>query len=231
MKKSIFFAFLLLLGFSTYTVNAATIFLDETALRSTLGETFIDDYESDAYQHVQNNNDMDNVFNQTKYIPTGHPDINIVGETFWSDHYYCAGCNGSFLLDFTGTSLSTELGIYGIGINFFNVDRIDDNAGDPPVSIPKYSAYVTFGNNLSENFLLPSGPWPDTHFWGITSDQGIKSIHFGFLDGRVTQDGDFGILDLTIGNQKAALPEPSAIILLCMGVVGILIRRRVVLTF
>jgi len=208
-------------------VNATTIFSDETDFRNTLAKTFVDDYESDAYQFLQNNTDMSGVHNETQYISTGSPDSNIVSDAFWGDSYYCAGCNGSFLLDFTNTSLSNESGIFGVGINFLNVDRVDDNAGDPPITIPKYSAYVTFGNNVTENFSLPSGPWPETHFWGITSAEGIKSIHFGFWDGVATQEGDFAIFDLTIGNQKSSVPEPSAIMFLCLGIATILIRRRV----
>lgn len=226
MKKLMWFASSLLLILSATLVNATTIFYNQHAFNNKLGQKFIDDYESEKYQFVQNDHDMSAVHNETKYIATGNPDTNIVSEPFLGDRVYCAGCNGSFLLDFTTTSLSDASGIFGVGINFLNVDRVDDNAGDPPITIPKYSAYVTFGNDLAENFILPSGPWPETHFWGITSTDGIKSIHFGFWDGMATQEGDFGLLDLTIGKHKSNVPEPNELMLLCLGFIAIMFRRK-----
>src|SRR5262245_31844743 len=59
---------------------------------------------------------------------------------------YCAGCNGSFILDFRHTSVGTSKGVYGVGFDFVN---------DGPPFGPQYTAFITFGDKSSVNELLP----------------------------------------------------------------------------
>src|SRR6476659_3821144 len=60
---------------------------------------------------------------------------------------YCAGCNGSFILDFRHTSVGTSKGVYGVGFDFVN--------NGPPLYSPQYTAFITFGDKSSVNELLP----------------------------------------------------------------------------
>jgi hypothetical protein len=226
MKNIILLKIVSCLFFFSCTTTAMTIYTDEVDFNNHIGQRFTDDYDSEGYQFLQTNEQMSAVHNQTKYAATGFPDINIVSQiTTGESHYYCAGCNGSFQLDFTDTSLSDEQGIFGVGINFKHVDTSDFD-GNPVVDFPDYVAYVTFGNNSVENFTLPAGLSSTEFFWAITSEDRIQTIHFGLRDGLPTQEGDFSLLDLTIGNKKSAVSEPNALLLLFLGITSILIRRK-----
>ena len=75
---------------------------------------------------------------------------------------YCAGCNGSFILDFGHTSIGTSKGVYGVGFDFVN--------DGPPLFSPQYTAFITFGDKSSVNELLPIEFQPQTGFFGVTSE-------------------------------------------------------------
>ena len=129
----------------------------------------------------------------------------MVGTT---DHRYCAGCNGSFLLDFSETSLTQGNGVSAIGFDFFKSSA--------------YFATVSYGNGAVDNFRLALGDG----FWGITSDQQIKSIHFGLINGQSTTSGYLEIDNLTIGQVAASVPEPGNLALLGIGLLGLALSRR-----
>jgi hypothetical protein len=227
MKKLITPLILTLLALFSYAAMATTIHHNETDFKSYLGEVFIDDYDSVGYQFIQTDAQMSAVHNETKYTATGWPDTNLVSQpSILESHYYCAGCNGSFLLDFKSASLADEHGIFGVGINFKNID-VSDFDGSPVVDLPEYSAFVIFGDDVTENFILPSGPFAANHFWAITSERRIKTIHFGLWGGLSTQEGGFVLQDLTIGNKKTEVSEPSQLVLVCIGIVGLFIRRKI----
>lgn len=210
-----------------FSAQATVIYSQYSMFWDALGDKFVDDYESPLYQYIQNDVDMSAVHNETKYVTTGWPDINVVSRgALWLPAYYTSGGGGSVLLDFTSTSVSNSLGIFGVGINFKNVD-VSDFDGAPVVDLDEFSAFVTFGDGLSENFILPSGVFADDFFWGITSIRGIKTIHFGLWDGvPVQSDTSFVLHDLTIGSQKTIVSEPSHIWMMVVLFLGILLLRR-----
>ena len=201
---------------------------DRGAFSSALGASITDDYSAAGYQHgdrfdtatldAHSDAHMSAVLGETRYHTTGHADLNLTGYTNWSHPGgYCAGCNGSFLLDFTATSLGTPAGVFGVGFDFFNAQA----------QMP-YSAFVTYGDGAIESFTLPVGG-VDMAFFGLTSDQLIRSIHFGLAGGSATTAGSFGIDNLTIGAAGAhAVPEPSTLALFALGValLGIAFVRR-----
>ncbi len=133
---------------------------------------------------------MNAIFGETRYSTTGFPDRNIV-EYQASEVIYCAGCNGSVLLDFTGTSIGSANGVYGVG--FYVIAN----------TVP-YVAFVTYGDNTTENVTLPvknvQTPPPPANFWGITSGKLIRTIHVGGDGGVADTSGPFAIASLTIGS-------------------------------
>ena len=156
---------------------------------------------------------MSGVLGETDYIATGNPNLNIV-ENQATDANYCAGCNGSFELMFTSTSVGSASGVFGVGLNFGNFT--------PAVL---YHAFVTFGDGTTADFALPfSGDL--TAFWGITSDLAINTIDFGLANGGAANTEAFVIDNLRISAAPTAVPEPTSIVLLGSGVATLFIRRR-----
>lgn len=185
---------------------ATTIHVNRTAFEAELVSSFTDTYGVDSGYSgsfaVLSNAAMSAVAGQTQYITTGFNNLNIVGTG-----YYCAGCNGSFTLDFTGTSYTRNGGVYGAGVDIlFNAGGYHD-------------ALVSFGDGSSALYNLAAGQ----SFWGITSSSGIARISFG-PNGQSTQSGSFGIDNLSIGS----VPEPGTWMLLIagFGMVGFGLRRR-----
>ena len=185
---------------------AATIHASRAGFEAELVSSFTDTYGVDSGYPgsfaILSNAAMSAVAGQTKYTSTGFNNINIVG--FGT---YCAGCNGSFTLDFTSTSYTKNGGVYGAGLDIRNnLNGFHD-------------ALVSFGDGSTSLYDLAEG----SGFWGITSSAGISSISFG-PNGGTTQSGYFDIDNLTIG----AVPEPATWLLLVAGfvMVGFGIRRR-----
>lgn len=185
---------------------ATTIHATRAAFQSELTSSFTDSYGAElGYPtglHILSNAAMSAIAGQTKYTTTGFNNLNIVGFG-----YYCAGCNGSFKLDFTDTSFTRNGGVYGAGFDI----RFNSNAF--------YDALVTFADGSTTLYDLTAG----LGFWGITSGTGISSIAFG-PSGNTSTAGSFGIDNLTIG----AVPEPGtwAMLLVGFGMVGFGLRRR-----
>lgn len=188
------------------TEAATTVHGNRAAFQAGLVSAFTDTYGAElGYPGsfaILTDAQMSAVVGQTKYTTTGFNNLNIVGFG-----YYCAGCNGSFKLDFTDTSFTKDGGVFGAGFDIrFNSSNY-------------YDALVTFADGSTGLYALNAGPG----FWGITSNTGIASIAFG-PDGNRSQAGSFGIGNLTIG----AVPEPETWMLLLagFGMVGFGLRRR-----
>src|SRR5262249_25555516 len=149
----------------------------------------------------------------TKYKATGNADTNIVFNDGSGNHDYCAGCNGSFELDFTAASLGGPAGIQAAGFDFANFPL----AGGPS---PSFS-FVTFADSSTASFSLATTSCciPLDHSFGITSTVGITMIHLGLADGGSTVTGGFAIDNLSVG--AAAVPEPSTLVMLFTGLGGL----------
>jgi len=207
-----YFGALVLFALLSPCTPAASIYYNSGTFFGAVGTTLTDGYGvADGYPAgfgIYNNATMSAFFGETLYQATGLNNINII----WNEHY-CAGCNGSFLLDFTATSLGTSNGVYGVGLN------IQDNAAQLP-----YHAFVTFGDNSTLDLALPDG----ASYFGITDALLIKSIHFGLSGGGATTGGNFIIDNLTIASSgsQSQIPEPASFILLGSALAGLALLRR-----
>lgn len=199
--------------FRTTPAQAYTLFSDKATFQNQLSTFIVDDYENPGYFtgdivdyqifDIHSNVSMSGVIGETLYQTTGFGGHNIIVEKEQEqNHIYCAGCNGSFLLDFTQTSVGNALGVFGVGFNL--------------LPSTDYFAQVTFGNNNKQDFSLAG-----RSFFGITSEVSVKSIHVGLAGGQPTQSGYIEIDNLTIGSRATTVPEPSLILgLLAVGAFG-----------
>lgn len=208
------FALLTILVLNCPEAGASTIFTSSASFFSSVGFYLTDDYQHLDYMTGDiedqlivdrfTNNRMSAIFGETIYRTTGFPNNYPDGQTnsvayygVGNERYYCGGCNGSFQLDFTATSVGDGDGVYGVGLN----------VGGNIASFPFY-AYVIFSDNTSASFLMPivEGGGVQKNFWGITSDTKIRTIDFGGYNGAAVAMGSFLIDDLTIA---ASIPTQA----------------------
>ena len=149
---------------------------------------------------------MSAVLGETDYSSTGFDNLNIV-----TQEAYCSGCNGSFNLSFTTTSIGTSSGVFGVGFTILNNDS----------TLP-YDAFITFGDSSTLNVDLALGG----SFFGITDTKLIQSISFGVGDGTgITREGYFRIDNLTIGHaNNIDIPEPPTMVIFSLGFIVLMIR-------
>lgn len=206
MSRNIFVlsAFLLSSIFSMLGNAAYITFDDKAVFEAALVTSTTDDYSAIAYQSGDlldnpnldrhSNAQMSSIFGETDYAPTGFDILQnnlIVNQT--TNPFYCAGCNGSFMLSFLSTSFGSNSGVYGVGFDFYNA-----------LSDVQYHAFVTFGDLTTQDILLDVSSGPPEDFFGITSDALIRSIDLGLANGGTTTSGSFGIDNLTIGSNGAS---------------------------
>lgn len=216
--------FLLFTGSASFSASS-TVFADRIDFDRVVQSQIIDSYSASTYGWSSNgyavltDAAMSSAFAETTYrvtFPRPFPS-NLVGTVylFDTDGAYCAGCNGSFELGFSKTSVSNSGGVFGVGLD------IDYSVGNP------LYAFVTFGDGSHRDYLLPTtvagGP---NLFWGISSAIGIQTIHFGDISGTYTDNSSLVIDNLTIGVAAVPEPETSALMIAGLVCVGAVIQRR-----
>lgn len=143
--------------------NATLIYSVQATFNAQLSTSITDDYSNTNYTYIQDNASMSAVLGETDYTPTAHLNSNLVPNQF-----YCAGCNGSFSLDFTTTTIGTLAGVFGVG---FDINHNDSQLA--------YDVFITFGDSSTLSVDLGVG----SRFFGITDTKLIKSVPLGLADG------------------------------------------------
>ena len=198
--------------------QAAMIFNDRMAFESQLGTSVTDDYNDPTYNiATYTDTDMSDILGETRYETTGFSNLNIITEND-GEQVYCSGCNGSYLLDFTNTSVGTAAGVFGVGLDVWGEQNVLGT-----------TAFVTFGDNSTANFAIPD-VGSGSEFWGITDSLLIRSIHFGLVDGGSNTSGSqrMAMDNLTIGAAASVspVPVPAAVWLFATALAGFLGYRR-----
>ena len=204
------FSFLSLSICATLSSNGATtLFSDRSTFENALVTLERVDYSgiaSGSYTDAQ----IDSILGPTAPIhrTTGGLGTNQVFQNAFN------ASNTTFLITFTNTNLGTADGVYGAGFNYGQVAT-------------RKSAFVTFGDNSTQEYTLAANPSPFStpDFFGITSDQSIKSIHVsiptnvaGFTNTTIVMD------DLTYGGNT--IPEPSTALLSLIPLAALGCRRH-----
>lgn len=213
---------LLLTGAASAAMAAPTVYATRGTFEAAIGTSVTDGYESPGYVFSQSDAVMSAVIGETDYTSTGFSNINVVFSSP-TNKVYCAGCNGSFRLTFTSTSVGSASGVYGAGFDYNNTPNFAGTGGSP------YVAFVTFGDGTTAEYALSTGAILDTvsFFFGITSDTLITSVHLGLPGGGSTTAGGFLIDNLTIGGAPSAVPLPGTAALLGLALAaGAMVRRR-----
>jgi len=200
------------------TAGAAVIYADRTSFESQLSASITDDYSgyTGGSSTILSDAAMSAVLGETSYRTTGFTNWNIVVAS-GADYNYCSGCNGSYLLDFTTTSVGTAIGVFGVGLDIASAQNVFGT-----------TAFVTFGDGSTANYAIPvANAGTGDKFWGITDDLLIASIHFGLVDGGTNTDNSIQRMamdDLTIGAKR--VPEPGTLLLISAGLFGLQFSRR-----
>ncbi|WP_426110671.1 PEP-CTERM sorting domain-containing protein [Massilia sp. PWRC2] len=137
------------------------------------------------------------------YTSTGFSNHNLVGS-----YGLCWGCNGSGVMNLTSTNVGSADGVYG-----FSTTLSFDNG---------YNAYITFGDNS----ILSLTNLSANSFIGFTSSSLIKSVEFAHAIGQHSTDGSVGFRQVTVAAEGAAVPEPTSVFLLGIGMIGVVAARR-----
>jgi hypothetical protein len=207
-------------GAGPTSAGTTSLFGDRPSFLATLGASVTDDYSAAGYQSgdvsngtsvdIFTNAGMSAVLGETDYASTYFANDNYVQTvpSIAPGPFYCAGCDGSFRLGFTSTSVGTGLGVYGVGLDL--------------VLSGGTTAFVTFGDGSSIDYGLPTGG-----FWGLTDDRRISSIHFGLPGGGAVLDPATAIAidNLTIGASIAPVPVPPALPLIAAALAGLVALR------
>jgi hypothetical protein len=208
-------ALLILLWAGHSAATEVTLFSQRQAYYAASGPRVIDNYESPDYQSVMTDAAMSAVLGETDYTTYGGNVVDynniLPGFGVGRSHAYCSLCYGSFRLSFGDTSLASNGGVFGVGID------ITANGG---LVLPHvHSATVTFVGGAVATYLLPYvaeayPARPNPQFWGITADAGIHSIDF-VSHASSGPERTFLIIDnLTF---SAPVPELSTLALLAAG--------------
>lgn len=208
--------------FSTASDAQVVQFNARSSFESTLGALITDKYESAGYRPspltILSDDAMSAVLGQTRYTSLYIPNKNIISSAFNvpDNHFYCAGCNGTFELSFTETSVGNLNGVYGVGFDIYQNEGTAYGWGP-------MRALLTFGDGTKTELALPElrySSGKDFVFFGITSSLGIESLR---IVNSPNSSASFAIDNLTIGS---AIPEPSTWSLYALSFMGLLVAVR-----
>jgi len=209
IQRLLCLALLTLLGLPS---QAAMLYTDRILFESSLDTPITDDYNDPPYTEFQYSNaDMSAIFGETEYQSTFFVEWNLVPGSGTEQHY-CSGCNGSFRLLFTSTSVGTPAGVFGVGFDIFGDENVFGT-----------TASVTFGDGSTMDYAIPNTSAGNFPFWGITDELLIASIHFGEPGGASSGNMRMALDNLTIGamGDMSVIPVPAGIWLFGTALAGL----------
>jgi hypothetical protein len=204
------------LGIAQPALAQTERYADRATFIDVLGASVTDTYENPGYKPSQltvlTDEQMDAVLGETRYVSTTIADHNVISTAngLPDNHFYCAGCNGTFRLSFVDTSVGTRRGVYGVGFDIYQNQPLDANSSP-------MRAVILFGDGTLRDIPLPEQTWDGLHytFFGFTSSRLIAGI--GVVDSPLSS-ASFAIDNLTIGS---AVPEPASWGLMGMGLLAL----------
>lgn len=210
----------------TGAANSAsyTLYDDRTAFETALDSStmIVDGFDAAGYAagdtsnsdgfDIHSDSSMSAVLGEADFRSTGFNDWNLITQQT-TNATYCAGCNGSFEVGFTTTSVGSSAGVFGVGVDVVS-------------SSSAYFGLVTFGDGSTEEIWLDAAG-----FYGITSDQLITSVQLGITSSELgIPTSDFIWIDNMIyGAQgdSAVVPLPATLPLLAGALIaGAAFARR-----
>ena len=192
-----------------------TLYTDRPSFESAIVNPVTDNFNSPAYSSINSAATMKSLsIASIGYESTffSAPDWNLVFPNPGVDKQLCWGCNGSGKILLDDTTTGTSDGVFGFGVD------VSNSSGS------SLYAFVTFGDNSTQSFLLPLGP----SFFGLTAAELVREIDFGDQGGGSTSEVDFFLDNVTIGAAApTAIPTPGSLPLLGIALAGLgLFRRR-----
>lgn len=198
-------------SFASSAVASAIVYTDRVIFGGALQNVIIDDFNSDEYDFINTAAAMKNlsagsIGYESTFFSAGNHNI-VTG-----NNRLCWGCNGSGMIILDDTTIGSADGVFGFGLDILG------NSSSTP-----YDVFVTYGDGTTENFDLGTG----AKFFGLTSNDLIKTVHFGLANGGPTSNGGFEVDNVTIGNSgRAVVAEPAPLALLGLGLLGLGLARK-----
>lgn len=189
--------------------GATVLFADRTTFESGLSNFETEDYSGIA-NGLYNDTQIDALLgaNVPVHRTTGGTGSNQIFQSAFN------ASNTTFRITFTNTNVGTTGGVFGVAFDYGQVNA-------------QMSAFVTFGDNTTQNYTLAADPSPFStpDFFGITSDELIESIHISIPSNTPGITSSSFVFDnLTYGGNL--IPEPSTALLSIVPLAAFGFRRR-----
>ena len=213
-------------------------FADRATFIANLNQTITDDFSAPGYRGgtgaVLSDAAMTNVLGETAYSSTTFSNLNLVSDMTYrpGDYGYCAGCNGNFRLSFADSSLSSNGGVYGLGLDIVIHTSRRVSFGDDNPANPSYPGTIRFEftDGTTSDLTIPPDIgyyYAGSFFVGAIDSTGIKALTIGT---EPESQRHFWMIDnLIIGEAPvSSVPAPPAFILMltALGLLGLSKRFR-----
>ena len=199
---------------ASQSANALLIYTDAAAYDSAVTTTITEDFESYAVSGTTGGGAL-TLIDFDHFSASSSPDAVKVLDVTWAFSQNTTAGGSQYLY------LDTDLGLTGSVTSLFNFDSAITSIGFNYSYNPSWAPEnleVTIG---SDSFILGDVNSAGIGFWGITTDTSFTSlsINSGLISG-------YGIDDVRLSSASASVDEPSVLLLLCIGLLGLGFQNR-----